>query len=451
MRRPPVRFGLILSAWSALALVSATAIVSSGRGVGDAAVVRHAPHLPALSAQPAKNRNVLLVLTESVRFDSVCVEHAEGCKLTPFTDRVAEGRLPLLEVRSSASTTAISFSVLLSGLLPTETTEAIRSAPTLFDYAHAAGYDTAYWSSQVAMFTSSRAFFAALPLSRKCVGADLAAPPDDAGADDALVTQRAKRELGMLREPWFAVVHYANTHFPYRVHGDEPFQPATESKAPEENARFKNHYQNAVYAQDRTIAELISSLRASAAGPRTVVLFTSDHGEAFREHGQLGHTTSLFEEEIHVPAWVDAPAAALSDAEREALTAAKHAPAWHLDFAPTILDLLGLSDLPALGAFRARMVGTSLLRHDRTLAVLPLTNCTDTWGCGFRNWGAIKRSLKLEAREFDFDWHCYNLAIDPGERHDLGAEACVELRRAAESTFGKVLPKDAAPMRGAMP
>jgi membrane-anchored protein YejM (alkaline phosphatase superfamily) len=451
MRRAPIRFRSILSACSALAFASALTFLSAGKGAGARPPVRRPPLIPALTAQPAKNRNVLFVLTESVRFDSVCIEHAEHCKLTPFTDRVVEGRLPLLEMRSSGSTTAISVSVLFSGLLPTETTEAVRTAPTLFDYARAAGYDTAYWSSQSDMFTGSRAFFATLPLSKRCVGSDLERPPDDAGADDALLTQRVRRELGTLREPWFAVVHYANTHFPYRQRGEGPFQPATESKAPEENASFKNHYQNAVYAQDRTIAELVSALRATPAGGRTVVIFTSDHGEAFREHGQLGHTTSLFEEEIHVPAWVDAPPAALTDGEREALAAAKHALTWHLDIAPTILDLLGLSDSPALAPFRSRMVGTSLLRRDRTAAVLPLTNCTDTWGCGFRNWGVIKRSLKLEAREYDADWRCYNLAIDPGERHDLGAEACSELKHAAEATFGKLLPKDAPAMRGATP
>src|SRR5262249_8905007 len=156
---------LILSVGSALAAASAVTLFS-GRGAGARPPVRRPPELPALAAQPAKSRNVLFVLTESVRFDSVCVEHAEPCRLTPVTDRVAEGRLPLLEMRSSASTTAISVSVLLTGLLPTETTEAIHSAPTLFDYARAAGYDTAYWSSQSAMFSSSRAFFAALPLSK---------------------------------------------------------------------------------------------------------------------------------------------------------------------------------------------------------------------------------------------------------------------------------------------
>jgi len=411
---------------------------------------RRAPKLPALFAQPAPSRNVLLVLTESVRFDAVCVEHSPDCKLTPFTDRVATARLPLLDVRASSSTTAISVSVLLSGLLPTQATEVIRSAPTLFDYAHAAGYDTAYWTSQSTMFTGSPAFFAALPLSHRCVGADLEPRPDDSGADDTLLTERVKRELPTLREPWFAIVEYANTHYPYRTRGDETFQPASESKAPEDNVRFRNHYRNAVHAQDRTIADMLSRLRATPAGAHTVVIYTSDHGEAFREHGQLGHTTSVFDEELHVPTWVDAPPGTITETEREALAAAKNAHVWHIDFAPTILDLLGLADAAGVAPFRTRMVGTSLLHKERTEAVLPLTNCTDTWGCGYRNWGVIKRTLKLEARETDADWRCYDLAIDPNEQHDLGSESCGELRRAAEGFFRR-LPKDTPEMRGLGP
>ena len=151
-----------------------------------------------------------------------------------------------------------------------------------------------------------------------------------------------------------------------------------------------------------------------------------------------------------MPAWIDAPPGTLTDTEREALVAAKHAFAWHLDFAPTVLDLLGITDAPPLSPFRARMTGTSLLRKDRTQGILPLTNCTDTWGCGFRNWGVMKRTLKLEAQEFDSAWRCYDVMADPSERRDLGGDGCPELRRAAEGFFGK-LPKDTGEMRGMAP
>jgi len=435
---------------SLLGAVLVFAVSSLGTGAGVRAPLRLPPKLPALTAKPAMHRNVLLVITESVRLDSVCVEHRADCLLTPFTNAVAPSRLPLSEVRANASSTAISIGVLWSGLLPTQMREVIRSAPTLFDYAHAAGYDTAYWTSQSPMFTNSSSFFGALPLSRRCVGADLEPLTDDAGADDRLLTDRVKVELSQLREPWFAVVQYANTHYPYRTRGDEPFQPSTVRQDPEDNAQFKNHYQNAVYSQDRTIADLLIALRSTPAGTRTAVIYTSDHGESFREHGQLGHTSSVFDEELRVPTWVDAPLQVLTDGERAAFAAARSLAVWHVDFAPTILDLLGVWELPAIASFRSRMVGTSLLGPRRTRAILPLTNCAEIWGCDFRNWGVMRASMKLEAREFDADWHCYDLALDPREQHDLGTAGCGELRIAAHAFFGR-LPQDSPPMRGLSP
>jgi arylsulfatase A-like enzyme len=435
-----------LALLSMLGAGAAFALASLGIGAGGRPSVRTRPKLPTLSAKQ-KARNILLVLTESVRFDSVCLEYRADCRLTPFTNRVAQSRLALLETRSVSSTTAISVGVIWSGLLPTQMTDAIRSAPTIFDVARAAGYDTAYWSSQSTMFTGSDAFFAALPLSRRCSGSDLGEVPDDAGADDTLVTERAKRELSRLREPWLAVVQYSNTHYPYRVRGEAPFQPATEDKAGERTAHFKNHYQNSIYTQDRTIADLLAYLRSTGAGARTVVIYTSDHGEAFREHGQLGHTTSVFEEEIHVPTWIDAPADVLGSAERQAVASARNALVWHVDLAPTILDLLGVWDAPALAAVQKRMAGTSLLRPRRTTAILPLTNCAEIWGCAFRNWGVAKGTLKLESREVDADWHCWDIARDQYEQHDLGPGACAELKNAAEGFF-RLLPRESPEMRG---
>jgi hypothetical protein len=443
-KRGPVAMLAVLTA------MALTVLASFGTGAAGHSPVRRAPRLSTSAPKAPKTRNLLFVLTESVRFDSVCVEYRADCKLTPFTNRLAESRFPLLGVRSNSSSTAISVGVMWSGLLPTQMTDAIRSAPMLFDFARAGGYDTAYWSSQSTMFTGSSAFFAALPLSKRCSGSDLGEVPDDAGADDTLVTERVKRDLPKLREPWFAVVHYANTHYPYRVRGEEPFQPATEDKSPEETAHFKNHYQNSVYTQDRTIADLLTAVRASPAGARTVVMYTSDHGEAFREHGQLGHTTSVFEEEIHVPTWVDAPPDVLTTQEREALAAAREALVWHVDIAPTILDGLGLWDAPPVAAARKRMVGTSFLRSKHTTSILPLTNCTEIWGCSFRNWGVARGTLKLESREFDADWHCWDLARDPYEQHDLGTEACGDMKSAAETFFGR-LPREGAEMRGLSP
>ena len=135
---------------------------------------------------------------------------------------------------------------------------------------------------------------------------------------------------------------------------------------------------------------------------------------------------------------------------REALEAAKSARVWHVDFAPTMLDLMGLWDAPGIAPFRTKMVGTTLLRAARTTAVLPLTNCAELWGCTPRNWGVMKGTTKLVSREIDHDWGCFNLSTDPREERDLGTDRCAELKKAALGYFGK-LPKDASEMSGLGP
>lgn len=395
--------------------------------------------LSAVPGTSAPHRNVLFILTESVRADVVCSDPKESCPGSPAVNAAAPDRLPLLQLRSNASTTAIQLAVLWSGLLPTATRDELHSYPLLFDYAHSAGVDNAYWTSHHMMFANSRLYVQDLPTSHQCGATDLDPLADiDLGGRDDLLTERVKRELTELREPFFAVAHYGNTHVPYRVDpNDSPFQPSRESKAPGDNEAYRNYYKNAVYLQDRTIADLIRHVRQSPMGDRTVIVFTSDHGEAFREHGQLGHTGAVLDEEIHVPGWVDAPKGTLGEAEEAALQAAREAPVFSTDMAPTVLDLMGLWDDPSFAPYRAKMIGRSLLRPaSGELPPIALTNCTGIWGCAFKNWGMMQGFRKVEAREWDRAWHCYDVKADPAEQHDLGVEACADLVKLAEATYG---------------
>jgi glucan phosphoethanolaminetransferase (alkaline phosphatase superfamily) len=420
-------------------------LVKSLSGVRTQAQVRPGlrtpPKLPALTPKPAtgRPRNVLFVLTESVRADAACAAHEDSCPPTPEVNALMPDRIPLREMRSNTSTTAIELSVLWSGLLPTEPREALHTAPLLFDFAHAAGFDTAYLSSHHMLFANSRLYVQDLPTSHQTGATDLDPLADiDTGARDDLLTARAKHDLGEMKEPFFAVVHYGNTHLPYRVDpADSPFQPSLASKAEADNAAYKNYYLNAVHLQDKTIADLLRWVRSQPMGDRTVVVFTSDHGEQFREHQQYGHTCSVFEEEMHVPFWVDAPKGVLTPAEEQALRALESAPLFHLDVAPTILDLLGLDGAPELASWRAKMPGASLVRpnHPEPKAV-PLTNCSEIWGCAFKNWGMMRGFKKLAAREWERDWQCYDVHDDPHEQHDLGAAACGDLPALANALYG---------------
>jgi glucan phosphoethanolaminetransferase (alkaline phosphatase superfamily) len=402
--------------------------------------LRTPPPMPALAAKPPVRRNVVFILTESVRADAHCSAPVPSCANAPEANLAAPSRLPLLQMRSSSSTTAIQLAVLWSGLQPTASREALHTTPLVFDYAHAAGLANAYWTSHHMMFANSRLYVQGLPTDHQCGATDLDPLADiDLGGRDELLTARVKREMPTMREPFLGVVHYGNTHVPYRVDpAVSPFQPSIESKAPGDNEAYRNYYKNAVYLQDRAIGDMIRWIRSQPFGDRTVIVFTSDHGEAFREHGQLGHTGAILDEEIHVPFWIDAPPGALTDEERAALVAARDVPAFHTDVTPTILDLLGLWDGPAIDRWRGAMVGSSLLREERPVRALSLTNCSEIWGCAFRNWGMMRGRMKLESREWDSAFHCYDVLADPREQHDLGPAACGDLPALATRVYGGI-------------
>lgn len=405
----------------------------------DLRVQRRRPErLPELASRPAAKRNVLFVLQESQRGDVICAAYDPRCdRSSPFTNALLPKRFPLLQLRSNASTTAISISTMWSGLSPTESRERLHSAPLLWEYAHAAGWDTAYWTSQNLIFGNARQYIQDLPLTRGAVGTHLDREADlDTGAYDELLTRRVKEEWGELEEPFFAVVHYSNPHYPY-VHDEElaPFFPHAMDKSPEKNEHFFNYYRNVVYRSDLAVAELVRHVRSTEAGRRTVIVYTADHGESFREHWQMGHTSALYDEEILVQGFVDAPAGTLSEAEEQSLRGAEHELVWHLDLGPTILDLMGLWDDEATAPFRARMPGHPITRPERTLGPVPITNCSWVWECGFRNWGLMLGSLKVEAREWDDSYHCFDVLDDPGESTDLGERLCAPLADLARRTY----------------
>ena len=179
-------------------------------------------------------------------------------------------------------------------------------------------------------------------------------------------------------------------------------------------------------------------MREAEFGPRTVVVYTSDHGEQFREHNQLGHTASVFDVELHVPTWIDAPAGTITTREREALASYRDASVFHTDLTPTMLDLMGLLEAPAVAPYRVNMVGSSLLRGEYPERTVALTNCTGVWGCVFQNWGLMRGSRKLHAREWDGAWLCYDVARDPGELNPLPLDRCANLVTEAERIYPSV-------------
>jgi arylsulfatase A-like enzyme len=66
-------------------------------------------------------------------------------------------------------------------------------------------------------------------------------------------------------------------------------------------------YQENLAYGDHQVARVLDTLRRLGTFDRTIVIVAADHGEAFREHGVMLHTSTLFEEMIHVPLVIRMP------------------------------------------------------------------------------------------------------------------------------------------------
>jgi glucan phosphoethanolaminetransferase (alkaline phosphatase superfamily) len=396
--------------------------------------------VPPLTPHQPMPRNVLFVITESVRAQSTCVAYDPHCKWTPFSNAAAPNRFGFTQMRALDSTTAISLAIMWGGLPPTAARAALHSAPLLWEYAKAAGFHTAYWTSQNLLFGNSGTWIQSVPLERTINATQI--EPDatmEIGADDGKLVDYVIGDIDNLPEPYVAVVHLSNTHFPYKVDPrHSPFVPEAEASGPGYENEIHNRYQDSIYLQDMAVGRLVKAMRARKESERTVIVFVSDHGEQMREKGAVGHTGTLWDQEIRIPAWIDAPKNTLTDSERQNLASLETTPLTSLDVLPTMLDLMGIYDDPAIADLRKPMPGKSLLRGGSPPETpIAMTNCSELWACAFRNWGAISGTRKILAHEGDHAWGCFDVARDPFELDDLGQDACADLLPLAERNRGR--------------
>ncbi len=395
--------------------------------------------VPHLVAKPARPRNVVMIITESVRAQSVCLDYTPDCKWTPFSNKAAKDRMALTQMRALDSTTAISLAIMWTGLAPTEKRKELHSAPILWEYTQAAGLESAYYTAQNLLFGNSGTWLEGAPWTRH-VSATMLDPAAtyETGSDDGELVDYAAKDIANLKEPYVAVVHLSNTHFPYKIDPEDmPFTPQEEATGPGWENEILNRYRDSIYMQDKALGRFLENIQKRPDAERTVIVYVSDHGEQLREKGAVGHTGTLFEEEIRVPFWIIAPNGTLTDDERAHVEALHKTPLTSLDIFPTMLDLLGLWDDPGITPFKTRMLGQSLLRGgstpDRSLA---MTNCSELFACAFKNWGAIHGTKKLIAHQGENAWNCFDVESDPEERHRLDVKECGDLLPLAEQSGG---------------
>lgn len=77
---------------------------------------------------------------------------------------------------------------------------------------------------------------------------------------------------------------------------------------PEEVQDVVDDYDSTIRYVDHQVGKLLNTLKAQGLYDASLIIFTSDHGEALYEHGYWGHGTSVYDEASRVPLIVKFPA-----------------------------------------------------------------------------------------------------------------------------------------------
>ena len=159
---------------------------------------------------------------------------------------------------------------------------------------------------------------------------------------------------------------------------------------------------------DHQVGRLIQGIRDRGLLERTIVVLSSDHGEAFGQHGTILHGTSLYEEQIHVPLVIRFPP------QFQPLPKRWRGIVELVDIVPTLLDALGIPYTDAAGRSLLKLLraNDTKLGTARAWLASPLDHLA----------AIIRPPFKLIVDEATGERELYDLDSDPLERNDLSQE-----------------------------
>jgi len=170
------------------------------------------------------------------------------------------------------------------------------------------------------------------------------------------------------RKPFFALIWSTDPHNPYTPDGTvskkfeiDQYEPVdnkfgldnrllTGSLCPSESQLnyIKTLYGQEIFFNDRSFGNLLRKLQMKNLYEDSIIIFTADHGEEFRDHGGYRHGFTLYNEVIKIPLVFK-----LNGMEKGVI----RVDVQHADLVPTILDSLNIAP-------PYKLDGKSLLKLD---------------------------------------------------------------------------------------
>jgi arylsulfatase len=382
--------------------------------------------------------NVLLIVVDTLAARHVDCLSDEALGTTPALDALAAGGVLFTNAQTPAPWTEPAIASLFTGRLPadhgvTGLLDSLRRGHvTLAEHLRERGFVT---GGVISHFLIGSAY-----------GFDQGYDEYDEGAvaEHTEITSHAvtDRALAFLdRHPderFFLTAHYFDPHGQYNHHPEfdrtswyagelRPELPIRElrERIPDLDDADRRYlvglYREEIAYTDREIGRLLDGLAERGLRDDTLVILVADHGEAFLEHGWIGHTIHLYDELLHVPLIVSLPGRL---APRRVA-----APVSLLDVAPTLLSLSrspadavwdGVSLAPVLA-------GGSADPERELLAEVSFVAPKD--------WPSSIRSAFLSSRRMGDDKAIHDLRTDVWQGFDLAADP---LESAPDSVPGAV-------------
>ncbi len=222
-------------------------------------------------------------------------------------------------------------------------------------------------------------------------------PPDTFLASDDVDLDRLERSLD----------YYAGLgHFDRPDDGKRNLERVQGSLSRYERSVVRRLYEMEVNWVDERVGYLLRALDLKGLSESTIVVFTSDHGEAFGEHGRYLHSTTLYDEMLRVPLLFAGPGIPEGELVKARVAL--------VDLMPTLDDLVGCKCLErSRGRSLKPLFLDSSRSNDRTVY---LANPGQQPAHAL-----IHDSFKLIANTETDTLELYDLLEDPGETSDLSA------------------------------
>lgn len=379
--------------------------------------------------------NVLIYLIDTLRADSL-EPYGNAIVDTPAIQRFADEGVLFERAHAHSAWTRPSIASILTGLAPdahgiaTRHDHAAARLRMLAEVLKEHGYTTGAIITNPnvgSYFGFDQGYDEFIELYQETGGADVEQKGDRAPSDE--VTRRAIEWMRDAQRPFFLFIVTIDPHWPYtppsrfdRYRGvNAPAKPATRSQRKME--RKRGRYFGEIAFNDDSFGRLIDHMRESGAYDESLIVFTSDHGEAFGEHGSESHGKTLFAEAVRVPLVIRRPN------EKQAGRRVEH-PVQLIDVFPTVLDVIGLPPPPS-GEGRP-LLGDTEPTPREIYALLDLDGYSGEMIVR-PPWKLISPNTKMTGGLFDLD-------RDPRELRDLRGdepELVIDLLGRLEERFAE--------------